>query len=77
MLTSTAVGFIQASVVGIDQMARHGAQVDVERHEIALRQQLLEGVIGRPERRGDLGGQRLHVVIEDPHAEAPARRATA
>ena len=76
VLTSTAVGFIQASGLGVDQVPRHRAQVDVERHEVALGEQALERQVRRAERSAStVVGQLLDVVVQDLHAEAlrPAR----
>ena len=42
MLTSTAVGFIRASAAALIRCRVSGRQLDVERHEVAPRQQLLE-----------------------------------
>ena len=78
VFTRIAVGFIQPQALGVDEALRLRAEVDVERHEVGLREEVLEGHVRRAELGLDGGVGPVQVVVQDPSSRSPgARRATA
>ncbi len=77
VFTSTAVGFISASVVALMRWRVTGERFTWSDTKSLRAQEFLERQVGRAERLGHVGRQLLHIVVQDLHPEAlrPSRDA--
>ena len=73
VFTSTAVGFIQRQLLGVDQVPRLVGQVDVERHEVGPRRAAPRAAgTSRRSSASTAAVRALDVVVQDRHPEARA-----